>query len=101
MFGAGMAREKRISPDIKLSIRVRQGSDGYMVAECPDIPGCVSQGKTREEALENLEDVVRTCLALIVRKWLGNAKSGSTTNADQQPTEEQQMILTFVRGQVA
>lgn len=100
MFGAGMAREKRISPNIKLSIRVRQGSDGYMVAECPDIPGAISQGKTREEALTNLEDVVRTCLALIVRKWLGNAKSGSAP-ADQQPIEEQQMILTFVRGQVA
>ena len=96
-----VGRDKRISPDIKLSVRVRQGNDGYMVAECPDVPGAVSQGKTREEALENLEDVIRTCLALIVRKWISNAKHGAAHSSDQNSLEEQQMILTFVRGQVA
>ena len=30
------------------------GEDNYWIAECPSLPGCVSQGKTREEAVENM-----------------------------------------------
>ena len=97
--GMESAREKLIAPEIKLSIRFKQGSDGYVVAECPDVPGCVTQGKTREEALENLEDVIRTCLALIIRQWIGNAKKGSP-QADEE-SEEDQMTIRFVLGEVA
>ena len=32
------------------------------VAECPSIPGCVSQGKTREEALANVREAIHLCL---------------------------------------
>jgi predicted RNase H-like HicB family nuclease len=32
------------------------GEDGYMVAEVPSLPGCISQGKTREEALANIQE---------------------------------------------
>jgi predicted RNase H-like HicB family nuclease len=35
------------------------GEDGYWVAECPSLPGCVSQGKTREEAITNARDAIR------------------------------------------
>jgi predicted RNase H-like HicB family nuclease len=34
------------------------GEDGYMVAEVPSLPGCVSQGKTREEALANIQEAM-------------------------------------------
>jgi len=34
------------------------GEDGYMVAEVPSLPGCVSQGKSREEALENVREAI-------------------------------------------
>ena len=34
------------------------GEDGYVVAECPSLPGCVSQGKTREEAIENVREAI-------------------------------------------
>jgi predicted RNase H-like HicB family nuclease len=34
------------------------GEDGYIVVECPSLPGCISQGKTREEALENIKDAI-------------------------------------------
>ena len=34
------------------------GEDGYVVAECPELPGCVSQGTTREEALENVREAI-------------------------------------------
>jgi len=34
------------------------GEDGYIVAEVPSLPGCVSQGKSREEALENVREAI-------------------------------------------
>ena len=32
--------------------------DGYWVVTCPSLPGCISQGETREEALENIKDAI-------------------------------------------
>lgn len=37
---------------------VYQGEDGYWVAECPSLPGCVSQGMTREVAIENIKEAI-------------------------------------------
>jgi predicted RNase H-like HicB family nuclease len=34
------------------------GEDGYWVAECPTLPGCISQGKTREEAIQNIREAI-------------------------------------------
>jgi predicted RNase H-like HicB family nuclease len=36
--------------------------DGVWVVECPAIPGCASQGKTKEEAIESLKDAIKLCL---------------------------------------
>lgn len=41
------------------------GEDGYWVAECPTLPGCISQGKSKEEAVRNISEAIRgyiTCL---------------------------------------
>jgi predicted RNase H-like HicB family nuclease len=35
------------------------GEDDWWVAECPSLPGCVSQGKTREDAIENIKEAIR------------------------------------------
>lgn len=35
------------------------GEDGFWVVECPSLPGCVSQGKTRDEALENIKEAIQ------------------------------------------
>ena len=37
---------------------VYPGEDGYWVAECPSLPGCVSQGKTKAKALENIKEAI-------------------------------------------
>jgi predicted RNase H-like HicB family nuclease len=37
---------------------VYPGEDEYWVAECPSLPGCVSQGKTREEAIANIREAI-------------------------------------------
>ena len=36
-----------------------RGEDGYWVAECPSLPGCVSQGRTRDSAVENIKEAIR------------------------------------------
>jgi len=49
---------------MKFLVAVDQDEDGTYVVECPAIPGCVSQGKTEKEALENIQDAIRQCLAV-------------------------------------
>jgi len=34
------------------------GEDGYWVIECPSLPGCISQGKTKEEAVQNIREAI-------------------------------------------
>ncbi len=47
---------------MKFVVTVDRDEDGFFVAECPAIPGCVSQGTTESEALKNIEDGIRECL---------------------------------------
>ena len=47
---------------MRFHVTVDRDEDGMWVVECPAIPGCVSQGKTREEALENIREAIRLCL---------------------------------------
>jgi predicted RNase H-like HicB family nuclease len=37
---------------------VYPGEDGYWVVECPSLPGCISQGKTKEEAIANIREAI-------------------------------------------
>ena len=48
---------------MKYRILVEADEDGVFVAECPTLPGCVSQGKTRAEALKNVKDAIQGYLA--------------------------------------
>jgi len=41
------------------------GEDGYWVAECPSLPGCISQGKTKEEAINNVREVIEGYIAAL------------------------------------
>ncbi len=51
------------------NVTLDRDEDGVWVIECPSIPGCFSQGQTREEALENIKDAIKGCLE--VRAELG------------------------------
>lgn len=44
---------------MKFSIILEQDEDGYVVASCLTLPGCHSQGKTREEAIANIKEAIR------------------------------------------
>ena len=37
---------------------IYRGEDGFWVAECPSLPGCISQGRTREVAIENIREAI-------------------------------------------
>ena len=39
-------------------IVIYPGENGYFVLECPSLPGCISQGKTREEAIHNIKEAI-------------------------------------------
>ncbi len=43
---------------MKFVVVLEKDEDGYIVAECPSLPGCLSQGQTREEALENIKEAI-------------------------------------------
>ncbi len=55
---------------MKLLITIYPDEDGVFIAECPSIPGCVSQGKTEEEAEENIREAIRECLEVRAEKGL-------------------------------
>ena len=47
---------------MRFVVTIDRDEDGVWVVECPSIPGCVSQGATKEEALANVQDAIRVCL---------------------------------------
>ena len=52
------------------------GEDGYWVAECPSLPGCISQGKTKEEAIANIREAIELYIEDMV-------ENGETVPEDQ------------------
>ena len=55
---------------MKFLVAIDRDEDGAWVAECPSIPGCVSQGKTRAEALKNVKEAIELCLEVRAEKGM-------------------------------
>ena len=55
---------------MKFFVTVDRDEDGVWIAECPSIPGCVSQGDTREEALSNVHEAIVLCLEVRAERGL-------------------------------
>ena len=66
-------------------ILLEQDEDGIFIAECPALPGCVSQGKTRSEALKNIQDAIK-----------GYIESLKKHNEPIPPTIEEEIIEVVV-----
>ena len=47
---------------MKFLVVIERDEDGMYIVECPSVPGCVSQGKTEEEAIENIKEAIKACL---------------------------------------
>jgi len=59
-------------------VMLEQAEDGWIVAECPALPGCVSQGKDNEEALENIKEAIAAWL------WAEDHKAMAQLSPQQQ-----------------
>jgi predicted RNase H-like HicB family nuclease len=56
--------------EMVFSVTIDRDEDGVFVVECPSIPGCVSQGTTKDEALENIKDAIKLCLEVRSEKGM-------------------------------
>ena len=55
---------------MKFWVTMFQDEDGMFVAECPAIPGCISQGSTEDEAERNIQEAIKECLEVRAEKGL-------------------------------
>lgn len=50
---------------MRFKIFISEGEDGWLVVQCPSLTGCVFQGRTMDEALENIKDAIQGCLDVL------------------------------------
>lgn len=62
-----------------LHVSLVKAEDGWIVAECPALPGCVSQGKDEQEALANIKEAIAAWL------WAEDQKALSQSRSSGQP----------------
>jgi predicted RNase H-like HicB family nuclease len=55
---------------MQFNVVLDRDEDGMWVVECPAIPGCVSQGKTKQEALKNIKEAIQLCLEVRAERGL-------------------------------
>ncbi len=65
---------------MKFVVTLQPGEDGFIIAECPALPGCMTQGRTREEAVANIGKAIE--LNLESRRELGLAIRADTTEVE-------------------
>lgn len=58
-----VSRHKLQQDSMRYRVTIERDEDGIFIAECPTLPGCVSEGKTRNEALSNIKDAIQGYLA--------------------------------------
>jgi predicted RNase H-like HicB family nuclease len=58
---------------------IYSGEDGYWVAECLSLPGCISQGKTKEEATVNIKEAIEAYITVLEEDNLLNNNNGGNS----------------------
>jgi predicted RNase H-like HicB family nuclease len=67
---------------MKFQVTIDRDEDGVWVTECPAIPGCVSQGGTKAEALQNVQEAIRLCLEVRRRGDEPSTRAAVATPSD-------------------
>jgi predicted RNase H-like HicB family nuclease len=67
---------------LKLPVIIKPGESGYFVVEIPILPGCLSQGKTEEEALANIKEAAELYLETVGESLAGILKSYVLTEVE-------------------
>ena len=55
---------------MKLTVTIDRDEDGVWIVECPSIPGCVSQGDTKDEAIANIQEAIALCIEVRAEQGL-------------------------------
>ena len=55
---------------MRITVTIDRDEDGVWIVECPSIPGCVSQGATKEEALVNIREAIALCMEVRAEQGL-------------------------------
>jgi predicted RNase H-like HicB family nuclease len=55
---------------MQFNVVLDRDEDGVWIVECPSIPGCISQGKTKQEALKNIKEAIQLCLEVRAERGL-------------------------------
>ena len=55
---------------MKLNVTIDRDEDGFWIVECPSIPGCVSQGATKDEARVNIREAIALCMEVRAEQGL-------------------------------
>ena len=55
---------------MKLTVTIDRDEDGVWIVECPSIPGCVSQGDTKDEAIANIQEAIALCIEVRAQQGL-------------------------------
>lgn len=76
--------DTEVRADMIFHVTLDHAEDGWIVAECPALPGCVSQGKDEKEALENIKEAITAWL------WAEDQKAASKLG--QQPGRQQILV---------
>jgi len=64
---------------MRFPVTIDRDEDGVWIVECPSIPGCVSQGGTKDEAIANIHDAIKLCLEVRSERGLPlNMESGQS-----------------------
>lgn len=63
---------------MKFPVIVQPGEDGFVVAECPALPGCMTQGQTEKEALANIKEAIMLWLEVEAEKRTGQLPKNAT-----------------------
>jgi predicted RNase H-like HicB family nuclease len=65
-------------------VTLQTAEDGWIIAECPALPGCVTQGKSEKEALENVTEAIRA--------WLWAEDQKAVAGLSQQPGQQEIVV---------
>ncbi|MBU2634747.1 MAG: type II toxin-antitoxin system HicB family antitoxin [Nanoarchaeota archaeon] len=76
------------------------GEDGYWVAECPTLPGCISQGRTKDEAIQNIREAIGGYIAALEEDGLPVplAANGFFERIERKMSRAELQSVQFVPG---
>lgn len=72
---------------LTLRINICKGEDGKYVAECVDIPGCMSQGADEKEALQNVSDAIKACLGVMLEDFVKRTRKSTPETCEGKQQE--------------